>query len=519
MALTPRLDQRQTQSLVMTPQLQQAIKLLQLSNMELTEFVEQELQENPMLERDEGDPRDSDGDAVEPHADEVFDEADGGDGPEALESIDFDVAPSAELPKDDGLDVDYDNTYTNSDIEPTGPTDWDFGPGGDGAFAESATSGGGGFDALAPDLEQTVSEHRSLRDYLFEQLSLEIDGPAERMIGAYLIDMLDGAGYLVGGLDTVAEALACPPAQVEAVLDKLQAFDPPGIFARDLKECLALQLKEKDRLDPCMRTFLDNLELLAAREFGKLARACDCDSEDVIDMIAEIRSLNPKPALAFGDEFIQPVIPDVLMRAGPGGGWLIELNAETLPKVLVNNAYYARLRKDSRDRKETQYIIDRFHTANWLVKALHQRATTILKGATELVDQQSMFFSHGVQYLKPLVLRDIADVIEMHESTVSRVTSNKYMATPRGIFELKYFFTASIAATGGGEAHSAEAVRHRIKVLINDEPANKILSDDKIVALLKADGVDIARRTVAKYREAMRIPSSVQRRREKASVS
>ncbi len=519
MALTPRLDQRQSQSLVMTPQLQQAIKLLQLSNMELTEFVEQELQENPMLERDEGDARDSDGDAVEPHADEMFDDSDGGDGPEALESIDFDAAPPAEFPKDDGLDVDYDNTYTNSDIEPASQADWDFGPGGDGAFAEPASSGGGGFDVLAPDFEQTVSEHRSLRDYLLEQLSLEVEGPADRMIGAYLVDMLDGAGYLVGELEAVAEALVCPVAQVEAVLGTLQAFDPSGIFARDLKECLALQLKERDRFDPCMQTFLDNLDLLACREFAKLARACDCDSEDVADMIAEIRTLDPKPALAFGDELIQPVIPDVLMRAGPGGGWLIELNAETLPKVLVNNAYYARLRKDSRDRKETEYIVDRFQTANWLVKALHQRATTILKVATELVDQQSMFFSHGVQYLKPLVLHDIADVIEMHESTVSRVTSNKYMATPRGIFELKYFFTASIAATEGGEAHSAEAVRHRIKSLINDESPNKILSDDKIVTLLKSDGVDIARRTVAKYREAMRIPSSIQRRRDKASLS
>jgi len=519
MVLTPRLVQRQTQSLVMTPQLQQAIKLLQLSNIELTEFVEQAVQENPMLERDEGDPRDSDGDGVEPHADEIFDETDDGDGPEALQKIDFDAALPAEFPKDDGLDVDYENTYTNSGIEPTVKTDWDFGPSGDGAFAGPANAGGGGFDSLGPDLEQTVSQHRSLRDYLLEQLSLDIESPAERMIGAYLVDMLDGAGYFSGDLETVGEALSCPVSQVEAVLGKLQAFDPPGIFARDLKECLALQLKEKDRLDPCMQTLLDNLELLAARELVKLARVCGCDNEDVTDMISEIRSLNPKPALAFGDEFIQPVLPDVLMRAGPGSSWLVELNLETLPKVLVNNAYYARLRKDTHDHKEIQYIIDHFQTANWLVKALHQRATTILKVATELINQQSMFFSHGVQYLKPLVLRDIADVIEMHESTISRVTSNKWMATPRGIFELKYFFTASISAIGGGEAHSAEAVRHRIKLLINDERVNKILSDDKIVALLKSDGVDIARRTVAKYRETMKIPSSVQRRREKASRS
>jgi len=250
---------------------------------------------------------------------------------------------------------------------------------------------------------------------------------------------------------------------------------------------------------------------------SELARLCEVDSEDLTDMVLELKALNPKPATAFDHSVSQPITPDVLMRAKPGGGWLIELNSETLPRVLVNNHYHSQVMGKTQDREDKSYITEQFQSANWLVKSLHQRATTILRVATELVAQQDMFFRLGVQHLKPLVLRDIAEVIEMHESTVSRVTSNKYMATPRGIFELKYFFTSSIGSTHGGDAHSAEAVRHRIKTLIDDEPPKKILSDDKIVTILKAEGMDIARRTVAKYRESMRIPSSVQRRRDKAA--
>jgi RNA polymerase sigma-54 factor len=267
-----------------------------------------------------------------------------------------------------------------------------------------------------------------------------------------------------------------------------------------------------------MQTFLENLDLLAKRDLKGLAKVCRVDAEDVADMIAEIKSLDPKPALAFDHGIAQPITPDVLMRPAPGGTWFIELNADSLPKVLVNNTYYASVSRQARSKKEKQYITEQFHSANWLVKSLHQRATTILKVATELVRQQNGFFANGVQYLKPLVLRDIADAIEMHESTVSRVTSNKYIATPRGIYELKYFFTPAIARTGGGDSHSAESVRHRIKALIDAESAKKILSDDKIVEILNVEGIDIARRTVAKYRESMHIPSSVQRRRDKSAL-
>ena len=347
---------------------------------------------------------------------------------------------------------------------------------------------------------------------------MELSDPVDRLIGLHLIDLLDESGYISGDLETVADILDCGDDRVEAALAKLQQFDPPGIFARNLAECLGLQLSEKNRLDPCMQAFLDNLDLVAKRDFSGLAKACGADAEDVEDMVAEIKMLDPKPALAFDHTITQPITPDVLMRPVSGGGWIVELNSESLPKVLVNNTYYAQVSGQTRSKKEKQYITEQFQSANWLVKSLHQRATTILKVASELVVQQDAFFAKGVQHLKPLVLRDIAEAIEMHESTVSRVTSNKYIATPRGIYELKYFFTPAIAATGGG-VHSAESVRHRIKALIDEENPKKILSDDKIVETLKAEGIEIARRTVAKYRESMHIPSSVQRRRDKSPPS
>ena len=522
MALVPRLDQRQSQSLVMTPQLQQAIKLLQMSTIELSEFITRELEQNPMLEREEAIRRD-DTDAPDVlHPDEIADvDLEGTDSSDlaALPDINFEAPAPTELNTDSGLDVDYENIYTSngvSDDQSLADTPNHYA---EPAFSGSAHSGGSGFDSTEPDLEQTLSELPSLRDHLTDQLTMEFADGTARMIGLYLIDHLNKAGYLEVHIDEAAAALGCDTVLVADVLNRLQQFDPPGIFARNLRECLALQIQEKDRLDPCMATFLDNLELVATREFKKLETVCQCDAEDVAGMIEEIRTLAPKPALAFDHDIPQFVTPDVLMRPAPISGWILELNSEMLPRVLVNNHYHALVRKEARTKDDKSYIAEQFQSANWLIKALHQRATTIMKVATELVRQQERFFVHGVQHLKPLVLRDIADIIEMHESTVSRVTSNKFIATPRGIFELKYFFTPAIASTGGGEAHSAEAVRHRIKELIDSEPPNKILSDDKIVALLQADDIDIARRTVAKYREAMRIPSSVQRRRNKAALA
>ena len=366
-----------------------------------------------------------------------------------------------------------------------------------------------------PGIEQSATRPRSLREHLLEQIGADLADQVDRVVAVHLLELLDEAGYLRGDLGDVAARLGCSRERVERVLRQLQQFDPPGVFARDLGECLALQLHDRDRLDPAMQRLIENLPLLAARNGVALMRLCGVDAEDLAGMIAEIKALDPRPGLKFDPPLAQPVIPDILMRAHPEGDWLVELNAETLPRVLVNNRYYARISKAARSKTERDYLAERLHAANWLVKSLHQRATTILKVAAEIVRQQDAFFRRGVQSLRPLILRDIADAIGMHESTVSRVTTGKYIATPRGLFELKYFFTSAIAASRGGDAHSAEAVRFRIRGLIEGEPSHATLSDERIVELLQAEGVDIARRTVAKYREAMRIPSSVQRRREK----
>jgi RNA polymerase sigma-54 factor len=510
MALSQRLDLRHTQTLVMTPQLQQAIKLLQLSNVELGEYVDREIERNPLLDRDDGEPR----------------EGSGGEGEERA-SADDRPAPSADVTGTDRLtsgehyadggdaplDTDYENVWTN-DTQNDGV---EAEKSSDGVHTDWSVGGGRGFDGEDDlTLEHTLSGHASLREHLLEQVNVELADPADRLIGTQLIEWLDEAGYLAADLDQLAGQLGCGRNKVEAVLARLQRFDPAGIFARDLKECLALQLRERDRLDPAMQALLDNLALLGQRDFSALLDLCGVDMDDLADMIAEIKALNPKPALSFDHEVAQTVTPDVIMRPQNGGGWIVELNSDTLPRVLVNHRYYSQVSTAVRNKGEKDYIAECFATANWLAKSLHQRATTILKVATELVRQQDAFFAHGVQHLKPLILRDIAEAIGMHESTISRVTSNKFISTPRGVFELKYFFTASIQGANGAAAHSAEAVRFRIKTLIDREPPDAILSDDRIVEILRADGVDIARRTVAKYREALRIPSSVQRRRAKS---
>ena len=382
------------------------------------------------------------------------------------------------------------------------------------AYSEWAGVGSGGREDNDYNLEAFVSAEVTLSDHLAEQMSLSITDPVWRLIGQHLIDLVDDAGYLTGDLNDVGEKLGAPITEIEAVLRVLQTFDPPGVCARNLTECLTIQLREQNRFDPAMQALIDHLDLLAKRDLAALKRICSVDDEDLAEMIAEIRCLNPKPGFAFGSALVQSIVPDVFVRQGPDGGYIVELNADTLPRVLVNQVYYAEVTKTVKNESEKSYLADCMQTATWLMRALDQRAKTILKVSTEIVRQQDAFFARGVQHLKPLNLKTVADAIAMHESTVSRVTANKYMATNRGIFELKYFFTSSIAAADGGEAHSAEAVRHRIKQLIDAETSQDVLSDDTIVEKLREAGIDIARRTVAKYREAMRIPSSVQRRRE-----
>jgi RNA polymerase sigma-54 factor len=499
MALGQRLEIRQGQSLVMTPQLQQAIKLLQLSNLELAEYCEAELERNPILERDDREAQPiADAEVAAPEA------APGERADEALARDDFSRAADMDQAAHDNM---YDGEQVSKVAEAPmsgSLTDWTTVRSGNPYEGEDA-------------LESSVSAEASLKDHLEGQLSIAALLPEDRMICMALIDMVDEAGYLRADLNEVAERLGCEIEDVEAVLGVLQGFDPVGVGARDLAECLALQLKARDRLDPAMQALLTRLDLVARRDIGPLTALCGVDAEDIADMIAEIRTLNPRPGLAFGSEPVTPVVPDVFVRVGPDGGWQIELNSDTLPRLLVNNRYYSDVAKGARDKDAKNYLADCLNSANWLVKSLDQRARTILKVATEIVRHQDAFLTYGVRHLRPLNLRIIADAIQMHESTVSRVTSNKYIATPRGLFELKYFFTASIQSIDGAESHSAEAVRDRIREMIENEAPIDILSDDRIVSLLTADGVNIARRTVAKYREAMRIPSSVERRRLKSA--
>jgi RNA polymerase sigma-54 factor len=497
MAIGPRLDLRQSQTLVMTPQLRQAIKLLQFSNVEVGAFVEEELERNPLLERDERD----DAGAPERAA------------PDQMEGANGHVADAAEMARSEILPTEAASPLDTGDAEM-----YDAGGAADGAPSSFALDGRGGstdFSTGERDIGDLVETRPSLRDHLGEQLRLSFPDPVDRMIGAHLIALLCPAGRLTARPADIADAMAIPLARVEAVRAIMLHFDPVGMFAVDLRECLAAQLAERNRLDPAMATLLDNLELLARRETRRLMTLCGVDAEDLTEMIGEIRALDPKPGAGFDIMPAQSIVPDLLMRALPDGAWFIELNPETLPRVLVNERFYARVVPRA-GKEDKAFLSERLASANWLVKSLQQRSQTILKVSVEIVRQQDAFFRLGVAHLRPLILRDIAALVEMHESTVSRVTANKYIATPRGTFELKYFFTTAIAATGGGDAHSAEAVRHRIRAMILHETPDAVLSDEAIVLALRQEGVDIARRTVAKYREALRIPSSAQRKREKA---
>lgn len=506
----------------MTPQLQQAIKLLQLSNLELSDYVEQELERNPLLEQAHDDdppglvePKEGETplkESMDSDGDYEGGDSYGDDGADASSlSLSDDVAP----PSPDGdLDTDYDNVYADQSIaDGQGASET---PGMSSSDWQSTRGQGGGAFEGDGEFESQLTRPETLHEHLNEQLLIAIKDPMKRMIGTYLIDLVDETGYLTDSVTPVAERLGVSTSIVEEVLGKLQTFDPAGVCARDLRECLTLQLREKDRLDPVMERFLENLDLFAKRDLAKLMKICEIDQDDLTSLVDDIRSCNPKPGNAFGEEPVQTVVPDIFIRQKADGSWAVELNTETLPRVLVNKQYYAEVTQVSaKDAAAKNYLTECLNDANWLVKSLDQRARTILKVASEIVRQQDAFLVYGVTHLKPLNLKMVADAISMHESTVSRVTSNKYMATPRGIFELKYFFTSSIASATGGDAHSAESVRHKIKELIDAESPKAVLSDDTLVDMLKADGIDIARRTVAKYREAMNIPSSVQRRREK----
>ncbi|MBA3675979.1 MAG: RNA polymerase factor sigma-54 [Sphingosinicella sp.] len=504
MALGPRLDLRQSQSLVMTPQLQQAIRLLALSNLEIEGFIAEEMEKNPLLDSGGSD---DDPNLESPPVGETEMAGDGADSPDIV-----DLVASGDVQQDAPLDVDYDSEDFHQDSEADSMRGAPEGLGLDGGLGLDRAGPGGGEDV---DYDSFAAGDISLQDHLLAQAGASLSD-TDLLIATQIIEQLEETGYFCESLSELAGRLGAPLGEVEHVLAVVQTFDPAGIAARSLAECLAIQAKEAGRYDPAMARLIDNLDYLAKGNLGALKRICGVDDEDLRDMIRELRALDPKPGCRFGSgDRIDGIVPDVFV-ARRSHGWAIELNGATLPRLLVNRTYYTELAGGAQDRKSKAWLAECLASANWLLKALDQRARTIIKVSTEIVKQQDAFFRQGVAHLRPLTLRAVADAIGMHESTVSRVTSNKYLACDRGLFELKYFFTSGIQSSDGGDAVSAEAVKSHIKSLIGAEDPKAILSDDQLVDLLRAKGFDIARRTVAKYREVIGIGSSVQRRRQKA---
>ena len=496
MGLGPRLELRQSQQLVMTPQLQLAIKLLTLTNVELEGWIGEELERNPLLAA---------GDAAEPPEPVSVGGVDA--PPDALPAMDDASSAGLEQLLRDGigggdgpLEADYTGERFHHDCTSDQPADW----------GERAAQGGGEDDG--PDFERIAGSEASLTEVLEAQARATFGG-IELAIARFIIDGLDEAGYLAEPVDEIADRLDVSPAQVEAVLRQVQMFDPVGVAARTLSECLIAQARAADRCDPAMEKLLNNLDLVARGDLYGLTRLCRLDREDIVDMIRELKSYDPKPGLRYGGEQATPVVPDVFVTRGPDGSWQISLNQATLPRLIIDRDYHAELAAGA-DKATHGFLNECVASANWLLKALDQRARTIIRVATEIVRLQQGFFENGVSQLKPLTLRQVAELIEMHESTVSRVTSNKYLLCERGQYELKYFFTSGVGS-GDGETASALAVKDRIARLIAAE-GDDVLSDDKLVELLVAEGFDIARRTVAKYREALGLGSSVQRRRARA---
>ncbi len=479
MALGLRLDVRQTQSLVLTPQLQQAIRLLQLSNQELLGTLQSEVAENPFLEM-----------------------ADTG-----LKPTPEPARPTAEAPVAPTLAP----GPASSTGDKVGEWDQPRAP-----MAHDQQLHGRRQADGQQGIEARFSEPPALREELRRQLGALSVAPACRRLALDLTDWLDDDGYLREDDVEIARRIGVATADVSRARSLLQSCEPAGIAARDLAECLALQLAERDRLDPAMRRLLDNLPLLARAEWPALLRLCGVDREDLEEMVAEIKALDPRPGQHYASEQAVAILPDIVVfRTGPDQ-WRIELNSEALPRLIVNSAYFAELGKSKLDLRQKEFVQERYQNASWLTKALDQRSRTILKVSRAIFSRQHAFLGEGPKALRPLVLRDIAAATGLHESTVSRATNQKFVQTPHGTFPLKYFFSTAIAGKNGAADHSAEVIRQKIKLMVQKEQPEAVLSDDQIVKHLSDDGIAIARRTVAKYREALGIASSMQRRRRKA---
>ncbi|KQT64542.1 MULTISPECIES: RNA polymerase factor sigma-54 [unclassified Aureimonas] len=509
MMMSAKLQMRQSQSLVMTPQLLQSIRLLQFSHLELQAFVDQEMERNPLLET---------GDGAEPD----WRQNAGAEPPDLAQTpvAIADAALSGERHDGEAIADGFEaGGFEGGGFEEPAPGDRETPSTAKDAssLSPASPSGGGGGESFdgAPSIESFAEPRPSLARHALSELAEAIADPLDRRIGEALVEQLDEAGYLRIDPEAVAEALGVEPQRLRGILRRLQdQSEPAGLFALDLADCLAIQLRRLGRLDPVMETVLAHLDLLARRDFATLRRLTSEDETGLMDILSEIRRLDPKPGHAFESGPADVVVPDVVVTEAADGSWRIELNPDALPRVLVDSDYVERIATGRLSSQDRTFLTDCHASANWLVRSLDQRARTILKVASEIVRRQDGFLTRGIEGLKPLTLMAVAEAVGMHESTISRVTANKYIATPRGTFELKFFFTVAIASTGGGDPHSAESVKHRIRILVQAESIGAVLSDDDIADKLKAEGVELARRTVAKYREALGIPSSIQRRRE-----
>lgn len=496
MAGGPRLELRQSQSLVMTPQLQQSIKMLQLSSTELTAHIDEALQSNPLLQVEESNPNKET--ETQPES-SLYDEAD-----QWLQQQEKGASPLASTEQ---LDHNMDTNWDGSDAVPGGLHE----P----SYQRYEGIAKQRFGNEANPIEQVSQNDLSLQAHLEEQLPLLMLDNKQHVIASHLLDALDESGYFTDNMETIAELLGCEQHFIEEVLELLQTLEPAGVFARSLQECLTLQLKAKDHFDPSIAKLLEHLDLIAEHNFKRLQLLCDMDKEDLEDAIAEIKSLDPKPGIHFSSEIVQTVKPDIFLQKGTEGQWIVELNQEVLPRLIVDRQYYTEIRKKAANQDDKEFLSNQYAEAQGLIKSLDQRAKTILKVAKQVTLYQEGFFEKGIHHLKPLTLADIAEAIEMHESTVSRVINQKYMATPYGLYELKYFFSSGLQKGAGEDAIASTSVKHLIKEMIEKEEPTSILSDDKIASLLKEKSINVARRTVAKYREAMHIPTSSVRKREK----
>ena len=485
MKLGQQLKIKQNQSLIMTPQLQQAIKLLQLTNIELAEFIDKAQSENPFLKE---------------NSQSIINKNVEKDNINVCDNMTSSLDPLKKESK-----IDLDNTFdthisSNSNTENK-------------KLYEKEVIKSGNNVSAGEVIEKTLQYKISLREHIINQINLNFDNNVDKTVAIGMIDYLHPSGWFINSTNEVAKDLNVDISKVEQILKKLKSLEPIGIFAQNLAECLKIQLIENKKFNSHFELLLKNLHILPSGKFKQISKICKVSETKLFEMINVLKTLNPKPAEPFNQENTKIDQPDIIVKRSDKG-WRVDLNGSTLPSVNLDESYIDEIDNYTFDEKGNTFAVDKIGEARWLKKAVEQRNKTILKVTSEIVKKQVGFFRHGFSHMKPMILKDISDAIGMHESTVSRVTNSKLILTEWGIMPLKNFFSASISGSENSELHAASAVRETIKTLISSEIAGKPLSDDKLAVILNKEGMDVARRTVAKYRDMLNIPSSSQRRRQ-----